>query len=516
MDVKKRKEEIMFRIMELQKEVVEPLEAKDDFYKFCVYMDPDFFTPGKPHLKEIAEAFQKVEEGIIKKLAVSLPPRAGKSYITSLFCAWTFGRHTDGSIMRNSYAAKLAEKFSKDIRDGILVKPKYLKVFPNVKISSANSAVDGWSLEGNTQPSYFCAGVGGPITGFGCKLLAILDDPIKNIEEALSELTIENVWNWYTSTHLSRLETGCPEIHIATRWSKKDPIGRLTDPNSEEYDPEIVVIKISALDENGNSFCEEVKTTAEYHLIKKITDSSIWEAEYMQNPVEEKGLLFPETGLKRFSMKELANKPPDGKIAVCDTADEGTDFLSMPIGERYGNYTYVTDVLFTQDGVEVTEPLAAKMIIDGKIKVLKVESNTGGKSWAKNVRMLVKPRWYCQIIDEQTTANKETRILMNSGYVKEYFYFRNDYKPGSDYDKFMRWLTSYVKMGKNRHDDAPDSITMLAEYMQANFKMPTVEESNIKQGGTYAVGELQMKGYKIREILQMEKQGLIKIIGKKP
>jgi hypothetical protein len=241
-----------------QQELIEAVESKDNFYTFCRYMDSGFFTEDKPHLKQIAEAFQKVAEGKIKILAVSLPPRAGKSYITSMFCAWLLGKFSDGSIMRNSYAAKLAEKFSKDIRDGILLSPRYQAVFPGIAVNPNNSAVDGWSLGKSTQPSYFCAGVGGPITGFGCSLCAILDDPLKNIEEALSEITIESLWNWYTSTHLSRLETGCPEIHIATRWSRKDPIGRITDPESEVYDKSVVVIKIPALDKNGNSFCEAV------------------------------------------------------------------------------------------------------------------------------------------------------------------------------------------------------------------------------------------------------------------
>ena len=146
---------------------------------------------------------------------------------------------------------------------------------------------------------------------------------------------VENIWNWYTSTHLSRLESGCSEIHIATRWTKRDPIGMLTDPESEYYCPEMKVISISALDEQGNSFCEEIKTTAEYHEIKRITDDFIWEAEFMQNPVESKGLLFPVSELKRFKMSDLAGKKPDGVVGFVDTADRGDDFLCSLVGRRY-------------------------------------------------------------------------------------------------------------------------------------------------------------------------------------
>lgn len=438
-------------------------KCKDSFYTFCVYMDPSFFTVGKPHLKTIADALQEVADGVIKELAISMPPRAGKSYITSLFCAWLLGKQPNGSIMRNSYAAKLAEKFSKDIRDGIILNEKYVKVFPKL---TAKGAIDNWNINSNTQPAYFCAGVGGPITGFGCKTLAILDDPIKNIEEALSETVIENVWNWYTSTHMSRLETGCPEIHITTRWTRKDPIGRLTDPNSEAYKPNMKVINIPALDEYGNSFCEEVKTTEEYHSMRKITEDFIWEAEFMQHPIESKGLLYPIEELNRFTMKEISTKKPDGIVGFTDTADKGSDYLCSPIGKMFNGYTYITDVVFTQDGVEITEPLVAQQIIDTKCDVMKIESNNGGSSYARNVRNLVRGKSPCSVIDEQQTHNKETRILMNAGYVKSNFYFRSDYEPGSDYDKFMRALTSYVKMGKNSHDDAPDAITGLGEYVK--------------------------------------------------
>jgi phage uncharacterized protein (putative large terminase), C-terminal domain len=456
MALTKEEEEELFILLELK-------NLRENFYAFCVYIDPDFFTPGKPHLKIIADAFQEVADGKVKELAISLPPRAGKSYITSLFCAWMLGKYPKGSIMRNSYAAKLAEKFSRDIRDGILLSKKYQTIFPKMK---AEGAIDNWMLNGRTNPSYFCAGVGGPITGFGCKTISILDDPLKNIEEALSETVIENLWNWYTSTHLSRLESGCPEIHIATRWTRRDPIGRLTDPNSEYYKPNMKVISIPALDENGGSFCEEIKTTEEYLELKRITEDFIWEAEYMQSPIESKGLLYPIEELKKFTLKDLATKKPDGIIGFTDTADKGEDYLCSVVGKVFGGYTYITDVVFTQDGVEITEPLVAQMIIDTNCYLMKIEANNGGSQYCRNIRKLIQGKSKCMVTDEHQSSNKETRIIMNAGYIKENFYFRSDYEPGSDYDKFMRALTSYVKMGKNKHDDASDACTGLAEHMR--------------------------------------------------
>lgn len=457
--------------------------CRRDFWEFCKYYDDTFFNEKKWHLKKIAKAFQRVFEGELKKLAISLPPRGGKSYLTSLFCAWCLGKNPKGSIMRNCYAAKLAEKFSKDIRDGIIISPKYLEVFPNVKLGKS-TAIDGWSLEGNTQPSYFCAGVGGAITGFGCNMLAILDDPIKNFEEAISEITIENVWNWYTSTHLSRLESGCPEIHIATRWSTKDPIGRLTDVESEAYIKDMEVICIPALID-GESFCPDIKTTEEFLKIKKVTDNLIWEAEFMQEPVNEKGQLFPLKELKKFEMKEIFTKKPDGIVGVTDTAESGKDFLCSISARIYGQDFYITDVVFTQDGVEITEPQVAAMIIRTRIQSETIESNGGGFQYTRNIKRLIKGRSTCTVIPRRTVTNKETRILMNSGYVKEHVYFRSDYEEGSMYDKFMKQITSYVKMAKNPHDDAVDCITMLIEnYSMRKFgseEKPFIDEEEGKE-----------------------------------
>jgi predicted phage terminase large subunit-like protein len=468
--IKDRKAELQRQLEEIDKQLLPLLEAEAidnariNFYQFCVYMDPDFFTPEKKHLKQLADNLQEITEGKTNKLAASLPPRGGKSYVVTLWCAWMIGKDDKASIMRNTYAAALAEKFSRDLRDGILISDKYKKVFPNIK--KVSGSVDNWSVNGRTQPTYFCAGVGGPITGFGCKTAAILDDPIKNIEEALSETVIEGLWNWYTSTHLSRLESGCPIIHVATRWTRRDPIGRLTDPNSEFYQSDIKSIVIPALDENGRSFCEEIKTTEEYLELKRITEDFIWEAEFMQNPIESKGLLYPIEELKRFIMADLGSKKPDGIVGFTDTADKGEDYLSSPIGKIFGSHTYITDVVFSQEGVEVTEPLVAQMIIDTNCYIMKIESNNGGGQYCRNIRNLIKGKSKCMVTDEHQSSNKETRILMNSGYIKEYFHFRSDYEPGSDYDKFMRALTSYVKMGKNRHDDAPDSLTSLAEFIR--------------------------------------------------
>lgn len=434
----------------------------NNFYAFCVFIDPLFFTDKRPHLKKLCDALQSVSDGKTKKLIISIPPRGGKSYTTSLWCAWLIGKGaTDPgtSIMRNSYGQSLAEKFSYDVRD-MISSDKFKLVFPNVALKSDKSKVSDWSITSAAQSTYFCSGVGGAITGKGCKTVAILDDPIKNLEDAMSELILEKTWLWYLSTHKSRLESDCPEVHIATRWSLKDPIGMLEQNEPGEW----TVVKIPALDKHGNSYCEDIKSTKEYQELKKILDPFIWEAEFMQNPIQAKGLLYPPNELNYFEGK-LNKDGVTGIVGYTDTADEGKDYLCSITGVLYKDKVYIADVVYTQEPIEVTEPLVAQQIIKNKHAWHKIESNAGGKSFALRIRSLIKDKAHCSIKWAPNTTNKETRMLLNSGLVKDKFYFRSDSKPGSDYDLFLRHLTSMVKAGKNKHDDSGDAITGLCEMI---------------------------------------------------
>lgn len=453
-------------------------EARNEFWAYCLYMDPMFFA--KRHfLKKVAEAFMGVylafSNNTIYRLAVSMPPRAGKSYITSLFISWMFGHFPEESVMRNTCADPLYNKLSYDIRD-IVRSRKYKEVFPEIKLKADKQNVHGWSIEGARQVSYFGAGVGGTVIGFGASMLAITDDLYKSLEDALSDNNNEKTWSWKQGTHDSRIEGSCCSIDIGTRWSATDVLGRLEESRDGKYYNEI--IRIAALDENDSSFCEDVHTTEYYHDLRAETEDSIWMAEYMQEPIEAKGLLFPKTELKRFKRADIQGRIPDGKIGAIDVADEGDDYFSSPFGSVFGTDLFITDVLFTKDAVEITGPRLAQMIIDISPDQMRCESNNGGKIFANDVRRLVKETALlnkCLIQARPTTKNKETRILMKSGWIKAHCHFldESEYEKGSDYWWFMNWITSYKKEGGNAHDDAPDSMTILAEFFESlggNFK----------------------------------------------
>ena len=225
------------------------------------------------------------------------------------------------------------------------------------------------------------------------------------------------------------------------------------------------VIKVPAI-VDGETFCEAVKTTEQYMEDKLMLPEHIWEAELMQNPIEVKGRLYQLSELKRFTLDEIKGRTPDGIISVTDTADEGTDSLCAPVGYIFGTDVYVTDVIFTTDPIEVTQPLVAAMLDRHKVKRSRFESNNGGKGFAMKVKELIKGR--TSIRWKPTVTNKHTRIMMESPNIKLNFHFRSDIDPGGDYWKYLDELCKYKKSGGNKHDDAADGTTMLSEFSANN------------------------------------------------
>lgn len=438
--------------------------ANEDFWAFCLYMNYSFFSE-RSILKLIALAFQNVSDaydrGFSMEMAASLSPRAGKSYITSLFAAWMLGRNPTESVMRNACTASLYEKFSYDTRD-IVRSERFQSVFPEVTMREDKQAVRDWSLESAQQVSYFGAGVGGTIIGFGASMLAITDDLYKGFEDALSENNNEKTHLWKDGAHDSRLERHCAKIDIGTRWIPDDVIGR--NESRGKYD---LIVRIPALI-NGETFCEAVHTTEYYLELQHELDEVIFASEYMQEPIELKGLLFPKSELNWFTMDDIKGRKEDASIGATDTADTGADYFSSPFAKKFSEKYFIHDVIFTRDPVEITEGRLVTSINEHRVQKQLIESNNGGRIFANNIKrgLGLDLSDSDTIITRHATTNKETRIFMNSSWIKKHFYFRSDYAKGSDYDHFMKNLTKYLKQGGNKHDDAADSLNTLKELIE--------------------------------------------------
>jgi len=445
-----------------------------EFWEFCLYYDNQFFSE-RPFLQKVADAFQQVytkySEGIAITAAISMPPRAGKSYITSLFCAWWLGKFPTVSVMRNTCTSSLYKKFSYDIRK-IIRSSRYRAVFPKIALSSDKQNLQGWNLTTAKQVSYFGAGTGGTIIGFGANL-AVTDDLYRDLDDALNENYNEGVIRWKESAHDSRKEKNCPELFIGTRWTTKDVIGKALEEGNIS-----IKVEIAALDDNDNSFCENVKTTEEYRKVKRNIDQYIWEAEYMQRPTEKKGLLFPISSLNFTYNESKSNIKDKIEHSMCqvDPADRGGDDLSAPFGKLVGKYIYIDDVIYNNEGTDINEVALLEKVISNKATAVRFEANGGWFHFGSTVRNRLEDRGvYNDFNIYNQSRNKYTRILAQAAFIKNYFVFREDWETYSDdYRKFIKNLTSYYRVqsgnGTNAHDDAPDSLAGMADYFLTNFE----------------------------------------------
>lgn len=444
------------KIQAIKKELKLEL-CRREFWEFCIFYDLEFFSK-RQFLHEIAIGFQEIEEKKINSLSVSMPPRAGKSYITSLFCAWVLGRNPTESVMRNTCTATLYLKFSYDVRS-IVKSDKFRAVFPGINLSDDKANLQGWNTNQSKQVGYFGAGVGGTIIGFGATKIGVTDDLYRNLEDALSDTVNDRIIQWKEATHDSRFESGCARIDIGTRWSINDVIGRNIEQNI--YDKSIIV---SALNDQNESFCSDVMTTQEYLTKKSRTEPSIWAAEYMQQPVDIKGRLFSE--LKFITQTEFnALKPKiEGCIGYIDVADQGNDFTAMAILAIINKEFYLVDYVFNKANTDVTLPLIAAKLNDWKVTYCRVESNSMGAMFARQLQKQVKTK----ILQVHNTSNKETRILMNSVFIQQRINFVRSGTPESEL--FITNVQSYSKEGKNKNDDAPDCLAGLSIFTQSMFK----------------------------------------------
>lgn len=369
--------------------------------------------------------------------------------------------------MRNSCTATLYKKFSYDVRN-IVRSQKYRLVFPNIRMAEDKQNLDGWNLATSKQVGYFGNGVGGTIIGFGANL-AVTDDLYKDIDDALSETVNDAVIRWKESAHDSRKELNCPEVYIGTRWSKRDVIGKAIEDGKID-----VQIKVPALVWNDEgqpvSFCENVKSTAEYLEIKDSIDETIWEAEYQQEPVENKGLLFPKAELKFYDPAKVDLSKAEFVFCHFDASDTGGDYYAAPLCVLIENAIYVPEVMFSTDGVEATEPESVSLLKRWKANAATFEGVGGWVSMGKSIRQKLDerlPDCTYRIVKPQT--NKETRILAQSGFIRRNIYFRQNHKEDRQYNAFILNLTTYLRQGGNKHDDAPDSLAAVGNYFQTNF-----------------------------------------------
>ena len=439
--------------------------------------DPDkkFYPPRRMVLREVVKALQELEERKLDLLAVSMPPGSGKTTLAIFYLTWIAGRHPEEPTLTGSHS----NSFVRGVYDECLrifdQNGDYLwqEVFPETQVVNTNAKdcrIDLGKRKRFETLQFTSIGTGNAGLYRAMHLL-YCDDLVSGIEVALNKERLDKLWETYT-TDLRQRKIGdhCGELHIATRWSVHDVIGRLESMYGES--PRAKFIVIPAMDENDESNFDYAYgvgfNTQFYHQQRDIMDDASWRALYMNQPIEREGLLYHADELRRYF--ELPGDSPDGVIGICDTKDKGTDYAFLPVAYVYGQDYYIDDCICDNGLPEVVDARLAEILVRDKVKLCRFESNSAGGRVAEKVQQMVKDRGgITHITTKYTTANKETKIIVNSAWVKEHCLFKDEslYKKNSEYGKMVNMLCSYTMAGKNKNDDVPDGMAMLAEFAQS-------------------------------------------------
>ena len=444
--------------------------ARREFFYYCHLQAPDFYKKEREYLVHLCDEIQNFYEDPKQKvLIMNMPPRHGKSRTAQMAVKWILGKNPIEKIMTGSYNTTLSTTFAKNVRNDIQeVKADknrvvYTDIFPNVRIKRGDASMDMWSLEGGYN-SYLATSPSGTATGFGASIL-IIDDIIKNAEEAYNENTKAKHWDWFTNTMLSRLEEGGKIIIIMTRWASDDLAGRAI----EHFGDKAKVITMKALQDDGTMLCDDVLSYESYQEKCRAMGEDIASANYQQIPIDLKGCLYSELKTYEHVPCNEAGEPLFTQIKnYTDTADTGEDWLASITYGIYNKEAYILDVVFTKAAMEQTEPAVADMLYRNRVNVADFESNNGGRGFARQVIRLLRDEYksnYTKVVAFHQSKNKEARILSNATWVMDQIYFPKNW--ADKWPEFYKAITRYQREGKNEHDDAPDALTGIAEKLTA-------------------------------------------------
>ena len=450
-------------------------DAPYDFDAYCLYMEKDlpienqFYINRRPQLRLVVESLQDLADGDLDLLAVSLPPGVGKTTLAEFFLTWLAGRNPEKAILGASHSSELVNKIFRAclrfIRGG---EYNWKEIFPYVSFVSKNAKEQRIDLD---KPKSFeslqFTSLKSENSGvFRAQQLLYCDDLVSGSDVALSQERMDNLYGSYLSDLIQRKQGNVPELHIATRWSVNDVIGRLQEHN--EGNPRARFIQVNAVDENLESNFDYPYhlgfSTEDYRKIREIVDDNTWASLYMNEPYERKGLLYPIDRLRRFT--DLP-EDPDGIVAVCDTKNKGSDYCVMPIAYLFGQDCYIEDVVCNNGDPGVVESELVQKLLKHHVKRARFESNSAGWKIAESVSNRVKEQGgYCSIETKWTQANKETKIQMEQPWVIEHCLFRTDDNSTPEYRNMVKMLCSYTQSGKNKYDDVPDAFAQLSQYIQ--------------------------------------------------
>lgn len=384
------------------------------------------------------------------------------------FLSWIIGKYPEYTELATSYSDNITTSFYIGVME-IVQSPRFKEIFTDAPLITQNAKREEiWLKVAKRYPSIMFVPIDGSMTGRAeAGKYLYCDDLVSGIEQALSVTRLEKLWQTYTVNCKQRKKDGCKEIHVATQWSVHDVITKLSREN--ENNPRCKFINMDCFDENHESnFNFTGGFSTEYYLeLERTMDKLSFDALYRGKPVEREGLLYHKDELKYYF--SLPKGKPDSIVAVCDSKNMGKDFVSSPIAYVYGNDVYIDDVVYNNGLPEITRPLVANKWLEHKVVRADVEMNNGGNYYAEDLDKLIKDKNGKTSVRLFFSANnKNVKIITYADFVKKNFIFREEstYDRNSEYARFMNDVLNWTQLGNNKHDDAPDSLAMLAQLIQ--------------------------------------------------
>lgn len=436
-----------------------------------------FYMPRRKQFLKIGltQALQGMIDDRYDILCVSLVPGAGKTTVEKMFHALVAGWFPRDFSLFYSHSGDITRMYYDGVYDIVTNTEEYTwnEIFSDLSVTSTNAKMEQFNVgKYKSFPSVQCTSVGSKNAGkVRASKFLLVDDMIGGIEEAMNPIILDKLWDKYAVDARQRKiqdtdGKNCKEIHIATRWSVHDVIGRIQ--NMYENNPRVKVIAVPDVDPvtgESNFKYEFSGFTKEFFEDQQLLmDDISYRCLYKQEPIEREGLLFPEDKIRRYL--NLPHGEPEIVTGQCDTKGKGTDYFVLPVLQKYGEDYYCVDCVCDNTAdYEMQYENAANVLANNKVQECEFERNAGGDRVAMEVNKRVEKKgWICNITDTPTETNKEARIFQCSNWILQHVIFKDPslYKPNEPYGVMMSLLKRYSVSGKKQLDDVPDVFSNFA------------------------------------------------------
>lgn len=466
-------------------------EAPHRFDSYMRYLEINrppqerFYTPRRSVLKSVVNDIQDLIDGVIDEYFLQTPPRVGKTTLIMFLLTMIMGKNSERSNLYSAFSDIITGAMYSGVNEVISDNYTYTwgTIFPKAKIVQTNAKNETINIDRiKRYPSLTCRSLYGTLNGAcDCNGYLISDDLIGGIEEALNKDRLRSAWAKVDNNLIPRAKESAKLMWVGTRWSIIDPAGlrmELLQNNPNYANRRVRIRKIPALDpqtdESNFHYKYNVGFSTDYYRQRRASfeqnnDMASWNAQYQQEPIERDGALFQPDEMKYYN-GELPGGEPDRVFMAVDPAFGGGDFVSAPVIYQYGEEGYVHDVVFDPGDKKITEPRIVDLILRNNVKTARFEANNGGESYKDDIEKELKNRNYRLNITSKnapTTKRKEMRIFEKAPEIRE-LYFRENGKRSKDYSLFMQNLFAFKLIGKNKNDDAPDSLAMAVEIMNGS------------------------------------------------